>query len=183
MGEIEIFELTLKCRLYYCSEERRFLLAQASTDSMRSLYNGSMYNDQPPPGRAFLGHTPSIERMRDSIRNSRTRNRNLEASNVPEDQNRQYEEIQHPATETVDTVRDVIEAPSRVTSVVRRVKKQTSSILSPHLHFDRRASRYSIWEPPATPWPEETGFDWRRNLQTILFTVGFVLPFCKFLPI
>ncbi|KAL6850896.1 hypothetical protein ACO1O0_008022 [Amphichorda felina] len=72
-------------------------------------------------------------------------------------------------------------------TIARGVKKQTSSIWSPHLRRDRRASRYSIWDPPSAVWSTESGFDWRRNQQVVLFVVGFIIPFAwmiaSFLPL
>lgn len=71
---------------------------------------------------------------------------------------------------------DIHPVPHPVLQVARRIKRQTSSIWSPHLDYDRRASRYSIWEPPSATWSEEAGIISRRNMQVILFIIGFVFP-------
>ncbi|CAG9944541.1 unnamed protein product [Clonostachys rosea f. rosea IK726] len=171
-------------RLYYCSGERRFLVAQASSDSIRSLYNGSLYNEQPPPGKAFMRHSPSLERIQHNapLPSRAVVPQSLGAVLDPKnDQN----EIPRPTISEIGPCDE--ETPSRVASIVRRVKKQTSSIWSPHLHLDRRASRYNIWGPPPEEGSEGSGFDWLRNRQTALFVAGFILPFlwivAAFLPL
>ncbi|TPX11149.1 uncharacterized protein E0L32_000967 [Thyridium curvatum] len=69
----------------------------------------------------------------------------------------------------------------------RQPRHKTSSIWSPHLRFDRRASRYSIWEPPSVSWSAESGLMGRRNAQVVLFMAGFIFPFAwmiaAFLPL
>jgi hypothetical protein len=62
----------------------------------------------------------------------------------------------------------------------RSLKRKTSSIWSPHLRMDRRASRYSIWEPPSVVWSSDSGTLGKRNAQVVLFIVGFIFPFGKF---
>ena len=168
------FSLPAWARLYYGSGERRFLIAQASSDSMRSLYSGSLYNEPPYGYNNILNRSPSAERFTSSIRNPRRRPREVAAaSSEPESQ---------PADSSQDSADMHVaptEAPGRVRSIARGVKKQTSSIWSPHLRRDRRASRYSIWDPPSAVWSTESGFDWRRNQQVVLFVVGFIIPFGK----
>lgn len=61
--------------------------------------------------------------------------------------------------------------------IARGLRRITSSIWSPHLRMDRRASRYSIWEPPSVNWSAESGLLGKRNAQVILFIAGFVFPF------
>lgn len=56
------------------------------------------------------------------------------------------------------------------------VRKQTSSIWSPHLGRDQRASGYSIWNPPPVGWQDETSVLGRRKIQIVLFIAGFVFP-------
>jgi hypothetical protein len=67
------------------------------------------------------------------------------------------------------------------------VRRMTSSIWSPHLQTDRRASRMSIWQPPSVTWSADTGFFGRRNMQVLLFAIGFIFPFAwmvaAFLPL
>ena len=166
------FSLPAWARLYYGTGERRFLIAQASSDSMRSLYNGSLYNE--PPYNNILSRSPSAERFTSTIRNPRRRPREAApASSEPElqaaDSSAEFPEVHSHQTEV----------PDRVRTIARGVKKQTSSIWSPHLRRDRRASRYSIWDPPSAVWSTESGFDWRRNQQVVLFVVGFIIPLGK----
>ncbi|KAG9241782.1 hypothetical protein BJ878DRAFT_210521 [Calycina marina] len=52
-----------------------------------------------------------------------------------------------------------------------------SSIWSAHLRLDRRATRHSMWEPPSVNWSTEGGWHGRRNIQIIMFIVGFIIPF------
>jgi hypothetical protein len=54
-----------------------------------------------------------------------------------------------------------------------------SSIWSPHLRRDRRATRHSVWEPPSVNWSTEGGWFGRRNVQIVMFITGFIFPFCK----
>lgn len=58
-------------------------------------------------------------------------------------------------------------------------RKKTSSIWSPHLRLDHRASRYNPWKPPSTSWSADSGVVGKRNIQLILFVVGFIFPFGK----
>ncbi|KAH6603413.1 hypothetical protein Trco_008188 [Trichoderma cornu-damae] len=66
--------------------------------------------------------------------------------------------------------------PHPFVAAAHNIKKQTSSIWSPHLRQDRRASRYSIWAPPSLAESAEFGI-WQRNLQLVLFVLGFICPF------
>lgn len=52
-----------------------------------------------------------------------------------------------------------------------------SSVWSPHLRVDRRAQRQSVWEAPSINWSSEGGWFGRRNVQMVMFIVGFVFPF------
>lgn len=161
-------------RLYYGSGERRFVIAQPSTDSIRSLYNGSMYNENAPLPPVSQNHrlnrSPSAEQFTTNIRNPRRRPHDAALSPRPRGAEND---------ESADIVPDSIRPPSRVVSIARRMKKQTSSIWSPHLHPDKRASGFSMWDPPQGPWTDDDGFDWRRNRQIVLFVIGFLIPFCK----
>ena len=171
---INPFSLPAWTRLYYCSEPRRFLINQASSESMRSLYNGSMYNDGPFSSN-FLHRTPSAERFTSNVYNPRRRPHEIEAG-AGSGAGTGVE-----TAEAFDRVEDLqpppSAAPSRVRSIARGVKKQTSSIWSPHLRRDHRESRYSMWDPPSAVWSTQSGFDWRRNQQVVLFVIGFMIPF------
>ena len=54
-----------------------------------------------------------------------------------------------------------------------------SSVWSPHLRLDRRAQRQSVWQPPSVNWSTEGRWFGRRNVQVIMFIVGFIFPFGK----
>ncbi|EJT81781.1 hypothetical protein GGTG_01756 [Gaeumannomyces tritici R3-111a-1] len=59
------------------------------------------------------------------------------------------------------------------------LRKKTSSLWSPHLGMDRRAisSRYGRWDPPSVSWSAESGVWGRRNIQVVMFVLGFIFPF------
>ncbi|TVY67445.1 hypothetical protein LSUE1_G007846 [Lachnellula suecica] len=52
-----------------------------------------------------------------------------------------------------------------------------SSVWSPHLRLDRRATRHSMWDPPSVTWSTDGSWFGRRNVQIVMFTVGFIFPF------
>jgi hypothetical protein len=62
-------------------------------------------------------------------------------------------------------------------NAARAIRRQTSSLWSPHLQQDKRPTRYSMWEPPSDVWSDEAGIASRRNVQVIMFVIGFVFPF------
>ncbi|KFA52779.1 hypothetical protein S40293_00959 [Stachybotrys chartarum IBT 40293] len=138
-------------KLYYGSGERR-LLFQPSSDSLFSQYNNSNR-----PGSSSI-RSPSKDRFTSKIYNSRR----------PRDPNA-------PAGSGRPGSMDITSNP--IMNVARGIKKQTSSIWSPHLQHDKRPARYGMWEPPSTVWSEGDGISGRRNLQVVLFVVGFIFPF------
>ncbi|PNY23520.1 Uncharacterized protein TCAP_06534 [Tolypocladium capitatum] len=153
-------------RLYYGSGERRFLAAQPSSDSLFSEFNDGSQ------GGSFLSRSPSAERATAVIHGPRRR---------PPDATprRGHREADSRADDGI--------APYPAMPVFRRVKKQTSSVWSPHLRRDRRASRYTMWEPPSAVWSTDGSCRCRQNLQPTLFVVGFIFPFAwmvaSFLPL
>ena len=53
-----------------------------------------------------------------------------------------------------------------------------SSMWSPHLRHDRRATRrHSVWEAPSFSWSTEGNMFGRRNVQIVMFIMGFIFPF------
>ncbi|CEJ81317.1 hypothetical protein VHEMI01452 [[Torrubiella] hemipterigena] len=58
---------------------------------------------------------------------------------------------------------------------IHTIKKQTSSIWSPHLKPDKRASGFKTWEAPADIFTSIFPPGW-RNIQVPLFICGFILP-------
>ncbi|KAJ0141969.1 Uncharacterized protein HZ326_15190 [Fusarium oxysporum f. sp. albedinis] len=141
-------------RVYYGSGERKWLAAQPSMESMYSEYSQS----QPPDGQ--LSRSPSQDANATNIRNPRRRPREA----LPH---------QHSNTGSMD----ISAAPAHpALAVVRNIKKQTSSIWSPHLARDRRPVSQSIWQPPASQWEARSELTGRRNAQVTMFVVGFVFP-------
>lgn len=74
---------------------------------------------------------------------------------------------------------EISPAPSHENRIFRTLKEKTSSIWSPHLQPDRRASRFSVWDPPSVSWSADTGILGKRNAQVLLFIFGFIFPFGK----
>ena len=64
--------------------------------------------------------------------------------------------------------------------VFRSIRRKTSSVWSPHLQMDRRATRYSVWDAPSVSWSADTGILGKRNAQVVLFILGFIFPFGRF---
>jgi hypothetical protein len=142
-------------RLYYGSGERR-LLAMQSSDSMFSQFNDSR------PASGFIHKAPSQERLGTSFHNPRRRPRDFQAYGSADD-------------DMPDRSMDI--SPNSIVNMARSLKKQTSSIWSPHLYRDKRANQYSIWQPPTpTHWEDEHGSLGRRNIQFAAFVVGFIFP-------
>ncbi|KAF5663667.1 hypothetical protein FHETE_7372 [Fusarium heterosporum] len=152
-------------RVYYGSGERKWLAAQPSMESMYSAYTDS----QAPETQ--LSRSPSQDANVTNIRNPRRRPRD----HFP----------RQPSNADSIDVNSVSAHP--VMAVVRNIKKQTSSIWSPHLVRDRRPVEYSIWEPPAAEWEARSELTGRRNAQVTMFVVGFIFPlawmFAAFIPI
>ncbi|KAK7934949.1 hypothetical protein PG985_000444 [Apiospora marii] len=142
-------------RVYYGSGERRWL---ASAQSIRS------YSDDSRPGSAQMpSGSPSVDPFPPNVFSPRRRPREVRPHNS------------RPASIEIDPV----DAPdsSGFVPIPRRLRKMSSSIWSPHLQIDRRASRFSIWAPPSTTWSKDKGTLGRRNLQIVMFALGWVFPF------
>ncbi|KAI0458346.1 hypothetical protein F5B21DRAFT_500604 [Xylaria acuta] len=145
-------------RLYYGSGEPRWLASPSV------IAEG---DDNPQPSAWVPGASPPPEQFVQNIHNPRRRPR--EAQNIG------------PQPFSPETVQPGI------ADIRRGPKKKTSSIWSPHLRLDNRASRYSIWRPPSGTWSAENNILGRRNIQLVLFVLGFVFPFAwmiaAFLPL
>ncbi|KAI1866055.1 uncharacterized protein JN550_008033 [Neoarthrinium moseri] len=156
-GSFSSTTLPVWAKIYYGSGERKWLAAP----SIRS------YTDDSRPESSF-GHSgsPTTEQFPPNIFSPRRRPREVH----PDDR---------PVSHEVST--------SRLSGVRLGVRKMTSSIWSPHLAPDRRASRLSIWQPPSMTWSADKGAFGRRNVQILFFAVGFVFPFAwmiaAFLPL
>ncbi|KJZ73353.1 hypothetical protein HIM_07147 [Hirsutella minnesotensis 3608] len=154
-------------RLYYGSGERKFLAAKISSESLFSdftSYSGAA---------SFLSRSPSAERFPTTLRSPRRRPR----------------EAASPSRHGIAPARcDDSEVGScHMSPWTTRLRQQPSSVWSPHLRRDRRASGYGIWEPPSAVWSTNTSLLSRKNTQPILFVLGFIFPFAwliaSFLPL
>ncbi|KAL1871591.1 hypothetical protein VTK73DRAFT_1981 [Phialemonium thermophilum] len=155
-------------KVYYGSGERRFLAAPSisTTDAADSRPSSSAFH---------ISGSPSAEHFPLSIYSPRRRANHV---NPPTGQR----PFSNSGSMDITGV-----PPTEDYGVFRSLRKKTSSIWSPHLRVDRRASRYSIWEPPSVTWSADSGLLGKRNAQVLLFTVGFVFPFAwmiaAFLPL
>ncbi|KAF3810649.1 hypothetical protein GCG54_00006557 [Colletotrichum gloeosporioides] len=151
-------------KFYYGSGERKFL-ASSSGSIMTDP------NDSRPPS-SYQSRSPSAEHLPLSIYSPRRRPR----------------EVNPLAPGPMSDSASMEINPMPLDSQLRPgVRKKTSSIWSPHLRRDQRASRYSIWEPPSMTWSTENSLLGKRNVQVVLFALGFILPFAwmiaAFLPL
>ncbi|KAI8954601.1 hypothetical protein F4801DRAFT_587404 [Xylaria longipes] len=148
-------------RVYYGSGERRWLA------SPPVIAEG---DDSPPPSAWIPAGSPPPEQFVQNIHNPRRRPR--DAQNIG------------PRPFSPETVQP---AQPEIGNIRREPKKKTSSIWSPHLRPDNRASGYSIWRPPSATWSTENRIFGRRNIQLMLFVLGFIFPFAwmiaAFLPL
>ncbi|KAI0194378.1 hypothetical protein EV127DRAFT_478366 [Xylaria flabelliformis] len=149
-------------RVYYGSGERRWLASSAMIAEV---------DDSPPQSVWSPGASPPPEQYVQDIYNPRRRPR--EAQDVG---------AQPFSPETAQPA-----AQPDIGDIRRKPKKMTSSIWSPHLRPDIRTSRYSIWQPPSETWSAENRILGRRNIQLVLFVLGFIFPFAwmiaAFLPL
>ncbi|KAH6715288.1 hypothetical protein BKA61DRAFT_574750 [Leptodontidium sp. MPI-SDFR-AT-0119] len=143
-------------KLYYGSGERRYIGAPgSSTDGTDSRSN------------SFRTGSPNTDHFPLSIYSPRRRPREMNAQST-----RGSMEIT-PAPQRGDDGRFNTSDPYS-----RRFRTWSmSSIWSPHLRLDRRATRRSVWEPPSVNWSTEGGWFGRRNVQIVMFIVGFIFPF------
>ncbi|CZR59984.1 uncharacterized protein PAC_09879 [Phialocephala subalpina] len=146
-------------RLYYGSGERRYLGAPGSstegTDSRTS---------------SFRSGSPNTDHFPLSIYSPRRRPREIN----PRNNNRS-------ARGSLDiTSAPQLGSDGRLIEDFHGGRFRTwsmSSIWSPHLRLDRRATRRSVWEPPSVNWSTEGGWFGRRNVQIVMFIAGFIFPF------
>ncbi|PVH85488.1 hypothetical protein DL98DRAFT_409156 [Cadophora sp. DSE1049] len=143
-------------KLYYGSGERRYIGAPgSSTEGTDSRSN------------SFRTGSPNTDHFPLSIYSPRRRPREMNAQST-----RGSMEIT-PAPQRGDDGRFNTNDPYS-----RRFRTWSmSSIWSPHLRLDRRATRRSVWEPPSVNWSTEGGWFGRRNVQIVMFIAGFIFPF------
>lgn len=150
--------IPLWAKLYYGSGERRWLRSY-SISSMSDLSSR-------PPSMQHSG-SPATDRFPGDVRSPRRRPRD-EYGNGNNRQSYQGSMNIEPLPADFDN-----------DHVFRRsLRRMTSSVWSPHLRRDVRAqNRYSIWDTPSVAWSAESGMFGRRNIQVVLFVVGFIFPF------
>ncbi|KAG8411970.1 hypothetical protein J3459_016109 [Metarhizium acridum] len=150
-------------RLYYGSGERRFLTIQHSSDSLFSEFSAGVHSSP------LINRSPSTKRFTLATQLPRQRQPPPAPCEAP------------PASQSNGPVA------CPPLNMVCRIKKQTSSIWSPHLRRDRRSRRYNLWRPPSSVWIKEEHTSRRSNIQAIMFVSGFVFPFAwmiaSFLPL
>jgi hypothetical protein len=148
-------------RVYYGSGERRFLGSASIAESDHSRPGSSAVHGSASPN---TDHYPL------NIYSARRRANQV---NPPMEQ--------RPFSDSADMDINVIPPQDQDYHFFWSLKRKTSSIWSPHLRTDRRASRYSVWEPPSVPWTDDSGMLGRRNAQVVLFIAGFLFPFGEWL--
>lgn len=156
-------------RLYYGSGERRYLGTPGSlTEPSDSR-----------PSTAFQSGSPDTADFPSIIYSPRRRPRDI-------DLHRQLSETSHnPADITPDT--PPMDTNTLIQHSLKHRARKPSSVWSPHLVLDRRESRrQSTWNAPSVTW-SQGGFKSERNVQVIMFIVGFIMPIswviAAFLPI
>ncbi|KAI0013947.1 hypothetical protein F4779DRAFT_299576 [Xylariaceae sp. FL0662B] len=149
-------------RLYYGSGERRWLTPP-------SIRTGSESGDSRPASSIAASGSPSQDPASPNIWNPRRRPREADLRG------------DRPSS------MEITPAPVAIRHFRRGPRKKPSSIWSPHLQLDHRSSTYSIWNPPSVSWSAESGMFGKRNIQVVLFVVGFLIPFAwmvaAFLPL
>jgi hypothetical protein len=149
-------------RVYYGSGERRFLGRRPSFLTISESGDG----DSRPPSSGFInGESPNLDNFPQAVFSPRRRPREVQPN---------MGQQSSPAQASME----ISPAPQEQNyGIFRTLKEKTSSIWSPHLHTDRRATRHSVWDPPSVSWSADSGILGRRNAQVVMFVVGFILPF------
>ena len=149
-------------KIYYGSGERRYLGAPGSSTEGTDSRNNS-----------FRTGSPNTDHLPLSIFSPRRRPRELNALAGPSANRASIEITPVPQ---VGNDRQLIHEPYS-----RKFRTWSlSSVWSPHLKHDRRATRQSMWEPPSVNWSTEGSLFGRRNVQIVMFITGFIFPFCKY---
>lgn len=153
--------IPLWAKLYYGSGER---------PNLRSTSISSMSELSSRPGSAIRhSGSPLSEQLSYGLRSPRRRPREI----APEEASqRRY------TTGSMEIQPIPAEDDQEELGFGRSIRRMTSSLWSPHLRRDVRAqNRYSIWDTPSVAWSAESGMFGRRNVQVVLFVVGFIFPF------
>lgn len=158
-----ITDILIICRVYYGSGEHRFFGAS----SFMSLSDDG--SSRPGSSAQPNGDSPGLDRFPMNIYSPRRRAQEVPRPTAGERSISDSNDMQ------------ITQAPplGYDYGAFRSLRRKTSSIWSPHLRTDRRASRYSVWDPPSVTWSADTGILGKRNAQIVLFIVGFIFPFGK----
>jgi hypothetical protein len=149
-------------RVYYGSGERRFLGRRPSFLTISE--NG----DSRPSSSGFPGsESPNTDQFPQAIFSPRKRAREVQPT---------HGQYLSPGQASVEITAS---PPAQDYRIFRSLKQKTSSIWSPHLQPDRRATRYSVWDPPSVSWSADSGILGKRNAQVVLFILGFIFPLGK----
>ncbi|KAI2773205.1 hypothetical protein F4815DRAFT_414537 [Daldinia loculata] len=147
-------------RLYYSSPDRRWLAPLSRSPSDVS---------DTPTSPWIGGGSPSHDQYAQPIYNPRRRPR----------------DVSDPRSQQTEDSMEI--APVEAGDIRRAPKKKSSSLWSPHLRQDTRASNFSMWNTPSITWSADSGMFGKRNLQVALFVMGFLFPFAwmiaAFLPL
>jgi hypothetical protein len=150
-------------RLYYGSGERRYLEAPLNSAEGTDSH----------PNSSFHSSSPDTANFPLSIYSPRRRPREVD-SRVRISQYSRHSMDITPADPPLSGSA-LIEH-----SFKHRIRK-SSSVWSPHLALDKRMSRrQSVWEAPSVDW-SQAGFSSRRNIQIIMFILGFIMPICTWI--
>jgi hypothetical protein len=156
-------------RLYYGSGEWRFLVARPGTSSEGSDSRHNSFRSR--SGSPNTDHFPA------TIYSPRKRPREVSNNQAPEPERDSLE-----ITPAPEGLRDGEGRRNRRSTSAQKTPPfrtwSMSSIWSPHLRVDRRATaRSGVYGPPSVSWSTEGRFLGRRNAQVMLFVVGFIFPF------
>jgi hypothetical protein len=150
-------------RLYYGSGERRYLGTLGAP--------GSSTEGTDSRASSFRSGSPNTDHFPLSIYSPRRRPRQLDPGAGSSGNRGSLEITPAPLGSDGQIINDPYTRRFRTWSM--------SSIWSPHLRMDRRATRHSVWDPPSVNWSTEGGWFGRRNVQIVMFVLGFIFPFGK----
>jgi hypothetical protein len=152
-------------KLYYGSADWRFL---AGTPASVSEASDSRAN-------SFRSGSPNTDHFQVTLHSPRRRPREISNQAAPPARN-SLEITPAPEAQPAPRVRrDGRSAQVQKSTPVRTWSM--SSIWSPHLRLDKRATHGGNWGPPSVTWSTEGRFFGRRNVQLLMFAFGFIFPF------
>ncbi|KFY15242.1 hypothetical protein V492_02129 [Pseudogymnoascus sp. VKM F-4246] len=148
-------------QLYYGSGERRYLEAPGSSTEA---------SDSRPPS-SYRSGSPDTANFPVGLYSPRRRPRELRPQ-------RQVSQRSHHSMDITpaEPPNPALAGGNLIEYSFKHRARKTSSVWSPHLAHDRRMSqRLSAWDAPSVDW-SQGGFSSERNVQIIMFIVGFIMP-------